>query len=268
MVDIRQTQKYADYMEKTGWIVERKDNVNYLVKKLPIIGSFIKVQRPGKLNNKKIEKLSNKYRAFQIVVEPKDNKQKSIIEKHGFKLSQSPYLPSKTLHLDLTRSKKELFDNLDKDAKYSLRKAEEIKIYDTQSLEAFHKSWKKAVPFKRAVTPLKKLQALNDTFKESSAFLITPSGSAGAIFLIAADKSYYWQAFTSEAGREELSQYKIVWAGILWAKKRGAKIFDFEGIYDKRFPKKEWKGFTKFKKKFGGREVKYPGAFKKLLLPF
>ena len=34
---------------------------------------------------------------------------------------------------------------------------------------------------------------------------------------------------------------------------RGLKIFDFEGIYDQRFPKlnKGWIGFSNFKKGFG-----------------
>jgi len=52
------------------------------------------------------------------------------------------------------------------------------------------------------------------------------------------------------------------------AKKMGCKIFDFEGIYDDRFPLKSWLGFSRFKKSFGGLEVEYPGAYSKFLLPF
>ena len=46
----------------------------------------------------------------------------------------------------------------------------------------------------------------------------------------------------------------------------GAKILDFEGIFDERFPNKKWKGFTHFKKSFAGYEVEYPGAFSKFSL--
>jgi lipid II:glycine glycyltransferase (peptidoglycan interpeptide bridge formation enzyme) len=60
----------------------------------------------------------------------------------------------------------------------------------------------------------------------------------------------------------------MVWYGILWGKKRGAKMFDFEGIYDSRFPNKSWLGFTHFKKSFGGKEVEYPGCFVKTKLIF
>lgn len=52
----------------------------------------------------------------------------------------------------------------------------------------------------------------------------------------------------------------------MWAKKRGCKIFDFEGIYDERFPNKSWLGFTHFKKSFGGYEVSYPGTYTKTRL--
>jgi lipid II:glycine glycyltransferase (peptidoglycan interpeptide bridge formation enzyme) len=51
----------------------------------------------------------------------------------------------------------------------------------------------------------------------------------------------------------------LVWEALKLAKKRGCRIFDFEGIYDERFPKAaaSWKGFTKFKEGFGGEKIVY-----------
>ena len=46
MNDIRQTAKYAKYLKKIGWQVERINEINYFIKKFPLIGSVIKVQRP------------------------------------------------------------------------------------------------------------------------------------------------------------------------------------------------------------------------------
>jgi lipid II:glycine glycyltransferase (peptidoglycan interpeptide bridge formation enzyme) len=80
--------------------------------------------------------------------------------------------------------------------------------------------------------------------------------------------AYYWQAFTNSEGRTSLSQYSLLYHGILWAKKQGSRVFDFEGIYDPRFPNKSWQGFTHFKKSFGGYEVEYLGTFVKNRLPF
>ena len=90
--------------------------------------------------------------------------------------------------------------------------------------------------------------------------------NAGAIFLISDKTAYYWQAFTGPQGRSTLAQYQLVWQGILWAKRKGCKTFDFEGIYDPRFPIKSWLGFTHFKKSFGGRQVDYPGTYCKAVL--
>ena len=86
---------------------------------------------------------------------------------------------------------------------------------------------------------------------------------AGTIVLIAGRVAYYYYAFTAKEGRKTLAQYGLVWEAIRKAKKRGCRIFDFEGIYDKRFPMKPWHGFSHFKKSFSGKEVDYPGCWKK-----
>ena len=119
------------------------------------------------------------------------------------------------------------------------------------------------MPFRRYVIPLNNLKNLKNSFNKNCLFLVNKQNTAGAIFLYSNKTVYYWQAFTDKNARKELVQYKIVWEGILWAKKRGAVTFDFEGIYDERFPNKKWKGFTHFKKSFGGSEIKFPGAFSK-----
>ena len=53
MIDIRQSKNYADYLSQLGWIIEGIDGVNYYIKKFPLIGSVIKIQRPEKINYEK-----------------------------------------------------------------------------------------------------------------------------------------------------------------------------------------------------------------------
>ena len=86
-------------------------------------------------------------------------------------------------------------------------------------------------------------------------------GHAGALFVASDDIVYYWHGFTDEVGRKQMLQYQIIWKGILWGKARHKRIFDMEGIFDERFPIHGWKGFSHFKKSFGGEEVTFPGAF-------
>jgi len=284
MVDIRQTPKYARYMQSLGWKVEKIGNVYpegasfAYVKKIPILGAVLKIQRPEKLNITQIEALSKKYRIFQIIIEPSSEIQAIDLLNRGYKLSKSPYLPTKTLELDLSQSKKELFKNLKKDAKYALRKTSRLKLSTNPNLKSFHEFWVKSVPWQRWVPPARNFRKLQQTFGSSSGLLLASHNvvednkpyqfqfTAGAIFLNAGKRAYYWQAFTSPPGRVSLAQYRLLWEGILWAKSCGAQYFDFEGIYDSRFPNEGWLGFSRFKKKFGGMEVEYPGAYTKTWL--
>jgi len=278
MIDIRQTIEYANYLRNLGWIVERIDNVNYFIKKIPLIGSIIKIQRPKKINFEEVKKLSKKYRAFQIIVEPNlttgigsgvsvSIKYHNLLLSQGFKLNKSPYLPTKTLQIDLSQTQEKIFAKFKKDARLALRKTKDLgfKIYDLRYIEEFRKAWKMAVGWKRYVPPIKHLIALKKSFGKNCIFLTTDDASAGAIFLKIDQTGYYWQAFTNKEGRKKQTQYKIVWEGILWAKNQGCKIFDFEGIFDPRFPNKSWLGFTHFKKSFGGDEVSYSGCYTKTL---
>jgi len=279
MKDIRQSEEYARYLSQTGWVVEKKNGVYFFIKKFPLIGAFMKVQRPERISYRDIELLSNKYRVFQVIVEPLNTRldsakradRNSPFTGCGFKKA-SPYLPGKTLELDLTKSENTLFKNLKKDARYALRKTQNSNIKSQNDIENFRNIWRIAVPFKRHVPSEKSLNHLKESFGENC-LLITASlprhgeVTAGAIFLKTKDRAYYWHAFTSKEGRRVLAQYRIVWEGLLWAKKSGCKVFDFEGIYDERFPNKKWLGFTHFKKSLGGRVVEYPGAFSKWRLP-
>lgn len=265
MKDIRQSPQYANYLSRVGWTVERVGGVNYFIRKLPLIGSIIKIQRPDLLDIRTARRLGNKYRAFQIIVEPASARQLDSLITHGFKQAKSPFLPSKTLCLDLTKTKEKLFAGLKKDCRQALKKTTYSLLSTSYSPEEFRVSWKKTVGWKRYAPSLSHLIALKESFGDNCLFLLYKN--SGAIFLVADGIGYYWQAFTDAEGRKLKAQYKIVWGGIIWAKRKGAKVFDFEGIYDPRFPNKSWLGFTHFKKSFGGYEVEYPGAFVKLRLP-
>jgi len=233
-----------------------------------VIGSIIKVQRPETIPLKKIEKLAMEHNAFQIIIEPKNKLDVKFLTANKYKESKSPFLPTKTLHLDLTKTNEELKQGLKKDARLAIRKNNQPSISELQlkDIERFRNAWKKAVNKKRYVPPLPHLMALKNTFGDKALFLITKDNSAGAIFLIGDRIAYYWQAFSNKEGRKNLAQYKIIWEGILKSKAKGSKILDFEGIYDERFPNKSWQGFSHFKKSFGGHEVEYPGVFTKIHL--
>ena len=277
MIDIRQSPEYADYLRREGWIVERINGVNYFLRKLPLIGYLLKIQRPKKIDFEEIDKLCRKYHVFQIILEPKNGSQAPEIKANGFKLGKSPYLPSKTLEIDLRKSEKEIFGGFKKDARQAIRKGSDLKIseYSTpKDIKIWREGWKNSVNFKRYVPGTWQLINLRKSFPNNHSLFIASHNIfsriiGGALFTTSSHDgvAYYWYGFTNSEGRSTLSQYPLLYQGILWAKSQGCKKFDFEGIYDPRFPNKSWLGFSHFKRSFGGTEVTYPGCYTKIRLP-
>lgn len=278
MIDIRQTEKYADYLLSLGWKTEKVNGINYFLKKIPLLGHVLKVQRPKRIDYKEIRRLEKKYRVFQTIIEPNlarvsvTKKLHTSLLNNGFKLSNGPYLPTKTLHIDLTQNKSKITASFKKDARRAIKRGgvNFVKEYSSlKEIELFREYWKNSVKLSRYVPQSNQLFNLKKSFSHSHSLFLASHNDVGniiggVIFTRSShDIAYYWQGFTSNEGRTSLSQYTLLYQGILWAKKIGCKIFDFEGIYDPRFPNKSWLGFTHFKKSFGGYEVDYPGAFVK-----
>lgn len=311
MIDLRQTSDYAKYMSSIGWIVERKDGVNYFIKKFPLIGSFIKIQRPKKIDFDQITTIAKKYRAFQIIIEPilparfgskswssagiRTNNHNLIILQ-GYKQSKSPYLPSKTIYIDLTKSEKVLLKEMHYKTRYNIKKASQnsttkspkfFKIQISYDIEKFADFWQECARNQRGMflSQKKEIIELYKAFGENAHLILvyhkdtsevaerTPRMVekrelvSGILMIRTKDIAYYMYAAASDAGKKLFAPTLCAWEAIKLSKKHGSKIFDFEGIYDERFPLKSWHGFTRFKKSFGGREIEYPGAFVKYRIP-
>jgi lipid II:glycine glycyltransferase (peptidoglycan interpeptide bridge formation enzyme) len=73
--------------------------------------------------------------------------------------------------------------------------------------------------------------------------------------------AYYYYAGATKEGNNANLPYLVAWEAMKAAKERGCKVWDWEGIYDSRWPNKGWRGFSHFKRSFGGVEVEYPGCF-------
>jgi hypothetical protein len=125
MIDIRQSIHFANYLKRLGWTVERVGEINYFIRRFSILGSILKVQRPEEIRIDIIRKFARRYCTFQIIVEPRTEFDAKYLTSIGFKLSKGPYLPSKTLQIDLTQTQKDIFRHFKKDARYAIKK-----VYD------------------------------------------------------------------------------------------------------------------------------------------
>lgn len=281
MTDIRQSNAYAMYLKSEGWIVEKYEGIYYFIKKVPVLGSIIKVQRVEKIDFKAIKYLEKSYKAFLTILEPsviKSKQNHDLLLHNGFKLSKSPYLPTKTLQLDLTQPIDKITAKLKKHTRQAIKKGERliIKEHSTpKEIEKFYIAWKNIIYLNRSMPNLNDLLNLKKSFNKNDTIFLASHNIVsriigGALFTISRENDdmvcYYWKAFANNEGRSTLSPYRLLYLGILWAKKQGCTIFDFEGIYDERFPNRNWLGFSRFKKSFGGLPVLYPGCYTKFNL--
>ena len=251
MADIRQSAAYAEYIEKLGWQVfqvkSQKSKVKIFVRRLGFLGAIAKIQRANVPTN--FPKIPG---VWMTKLEP----MKFGPVPKGFRQDGWPLLASKTLRVDLSNIRPK------KDCRYCIRRALSAKrVVRRNDFGGFYKLWKKSAGIKGLWVPSEKdYFSLINAFSKN-AFCITIDDLAGAVVLIHQKIAYYYYAASLPAGKLQHLPYLVVWELMQEAKKRGCKTWDWEGIYDERWPNKGWKGFTHFKKSFGGYEVEFPGSF-------
>lgn len=275
--DLRQSDEYGEYIGKIGWHVEKilKTNdqepnkfpktkhINVFIRKLGWFGAIAKIQRvQTPLSWTEIAPVLKKHRVWMTKLEPIDMARGSELVVHGFKKDGNPFLCSKTIRIDLTR--KNLLETFKKDARYCIRKARStLPVVHSNDFEKFYDMWKKANGIKHLWTPSKKdFDSLVNAFGKKC-FCVTIGELAGALVLMHDRVAYYYYAGSLPEGKKLELPYLVVWECMQQAKKLGCKMWDFEGIYDPRWPNKDIRGYTHFKKSFGGEEVEFPGSFTK-----
>ncbi len=263
MKDLRQTIAYTKYMQSIGWQVGKIDKAYFYIRKVVLFGNVIKVQRVD-LTQTVLNKIIKKYKPFQIIYEPLSTN--GINPK--IKLSHSPYLPTKTLQINLTKSEKGLLSQMHPKTRYNIKIARKNKLNITQSsdIKSFADFWSKNREGKgiNLFSQRQNIQKLYKAFGKNALLLNISKNNAilsGILMPIAGSTAYYMYAASNTEGKNAHAPTLALWEVIKLAKKYKCKTLDFEGIYDERFPIESWKGFSKFKKTFGGKEIEYPGCF-------
>lgn len=261
MTDLRQSIQYGRYLQVLGWQAMTIDHCQIFLKKIPLLPfSIIKIQRPASpLPLAKIKQLMRQRRSFLVKLEPLIANDAPPEYRHD----SWPLLPTKTVQIDLIKSEKQLWQAINKKTRKCIQKAQAknltIKQLNNSTRDYFYQNFQKFG--KGYVPPPKEFKALVTAFGQN-AWLLTVGGLAGALILIHNPIAYYYYAFSSPAARKVFAQHLLVWEAIKRAKKAGRRIFDFEGVEDKRYRfTRQWRGFSHFKKSFGGKEITYPGSF-------
>jgi len=84
---------------------------------------------------------------------------------------------------------------------------------------------------------------------------------AGMLITYFGDTATYLHGGSTETMKAAMAPYLLHWEGIRLAREKNLKFYDFGGIVPGDSESHVWSGISRFKKGFGGFEVKYPGSF-------
>ena len=283
VMDIRQSQSWSQFMENLGWQVEVADGVKIFIRKMPIFNcSSIKIQhQDAPMPLAQIDQIAKKYRALSVVIEPNlFGDEASAYLKNGYEKTDYRLCFSANIIIDLRPEEEKIFRSFSENARRNIRKAQAnnltvkiIEMKDQTDLVWFNRFYqlaKNLAKSKKFYLPYKELVAKIKAFWDSSVLLFVYDKESqepmAAVWLAGFDQVMsYIQTGITQAGYDQLANYLMVWEGIKIAKSRGLEFFDFEGVYDPRYPKDHprWRHFSEFKKRFHGIYQEYPPSWMK-----
>jgi hypothetical protein len=297
-MNFHQTTEHARYLQSIGWIVETHIHGSTLVrayiKRLPLIPiSLMKLQRmtTDSIDWKWVRSLQQKYHVYETDIEldqysdtpPQEDE---ALIAHGYHPVTDYMLTTKTRVVDLSQTETALLQAFKPKTRYNLHLAEKHglvstiysattcltqsdlfdRYYDLLALNArrigmllLPKSWIRA-----------QLEGFGDhafivvvTQPDSDAWL------AASLFFTSSTTCSYSHNGSTALGRTLMAPTLAIMAGMQEGKRRGLVEFDFDGVYDERYPKQQrrFMGFGRFKAGFGGQEVYFPPMYKQMRWP-
>lgn len=281
--DARQTRQWGEYLQAMGWRTEVIDTTYLFIKRIPFINaSFIKIQHPqGPLLFEKIDKCARKNNALWMLIEPHAAyyDEKEYIQ-HGYQKSKILQAHTATIKIDLTQQENDLFKSFSDNAKRNIKKSQKENLEVRIIFMKEKKNWKYFDVFYSLLVNLGKMKqfyvpSYNEYYKKMTAFKNTSllmfayekNKPIGVVWYVCFDNVIaYFQTGIAKRGYETLANYLLVWEGLLLGKKLGLAVFDFESIFDPRYPKNvvQYKKYTEFKTRFHGNVIEYPSPWIKI----
>jgi lipid II:glycine glycyltransferase (peptidoglycan interpeptide bridge formation enzyme) len=99
--------------------------------------------------------------------------------------------------------------------------------------------------------------------KQGRLFLAEHDGQllAGIFVGLFAQQAIYLYGASSNEHRHLMPNHLLQWEAIRWAKREGAKLYDFWGIPDTEAEEEAMAGVYRFKRGWGGRVVQFMGCY-------
>lgn len=284
MSDLRQSPSWAYYISQINWRVKRVGKNQLFIREIPLLKkTFIKMQRPDNpVDLKKVDQIAQEEKSLFVLLEPTidGHSETKLRENHYQKAPKMSLTHTATIQIDLTKSLDHIFKGFSENARRNIRKAQKNNLsigVELLSQPSAEKHFEEFYRLFSNLTKIKKFWAPSYDeyhkkmigFKDNSYLLFAylDNKPVAAVWLgIFDNKSWYMNTGITDEGYKLLANYLLVWEAIKFSKKLKLRTFDFEGIFDPRFPfdRKTWKGFSEFKKRFHGKVVEYPPPYIKI----
>jgi len=271
-MEIQQTPAYAAYIQQLGWHVATVDHVTIFYKRIPLVGVLVKIQRPTHLPYLPLLiPFLNSIHATRIAIEPDASLSQELCDVWTrsflkfYPINLTPFLPTKTICVDLTPSIEDIFHRYESAKQRAVRRAEKHTIaitisHDVTDIIAIKS---RSAGMFGSITTHGVTELCRSLGQSHFDILLAMHGSTvvgGVLSLYIDTQAYYWIAGATHKGKQLFAPTLLVHHALLRAKAHGCTSYDFIGVYDERLPKQNtaWRGFTKFKEGFGGKELYYP----------
>jgi len=188
----------------------------------------------------------------------------------GFVKSPLNLQPRNTQSLNLRISEEELLTQMKPKCRYNIKLAEkkgvDISEIPLKEINTFYKIYNTTVERNKFNGKnLKFFKKYLEHCGEFSKIFVAKVGKkvlASAIIVYFGQRVTYLYGASSNEMREYMAPYALHWHIAKDAQKKGFHEYDFWGIArDEKDENHEWHGFTQFKKKFGGDQLDFIGAY-------
>lgn len=238
------------------------------------VGYMPKGPTPDKELSEALEIIGKKYKCVYIKVEPNILAGNTPFKVYPtFQPSPKPLFTKYNFIVDLNKSEEELLKNMHQKTRYNIRVAERKGVVVEELTD--NKAFKLYLKLYFETTQRQKYLGHNEEYHRKVWETMREAGMARILIgffnkkpLTAwmlfnfKDTLYYPYGGSSIEHREVMSNNLVAWEAIRLGKKLGLKYFDMWGATAPDAPPSDpWFGFTDFKRKYGGKMVKYVGTY-------
>jgi len=219
----------------------------------------------------KIINLEGKQRTSHLSIEPKLIKVPNYFSR--FIKTSVDRQPLKTSLLDLYQTEEQILKKMKPKGRYNIKVAvrHKVKIFSKDPTEGL----KLFLPLYKSFVKKHKIEGKDNDYFESLAYVLSKNISGKFYFACCQDQilatvlvvfygntATYLFGASTDINKKVMAPYLLHWEIIKELKRLGYKWYDWYGVSpDEKDENHPWLGFTKFKKKFGGQEVKYIGGY-------